>query len=365
MGDPSNSTSGKHQNSALDDPTDGPRSKAQKTSTSSESTIDDSSTSCPGVLTTVLESEASASIRKEENEDSCPILKLSRNDELKLIFGYAGEKQYGFVACVSDRFHQAHLETFGGETSTSIESAAESVSRAQLCLGTERPNCDTRAIKLFQAAAKNGQLEVLKWGQGSGYELESMLDKGDISCVAKNGHLEVVKYLREIGVSWDENTCAGAANGGHLELLKWARVNQCPWNELTCTEAACSGHLALLKWARANRCPWNEETCSHAAAYGRLDLLKWARANQCPWDEETCSYAAADGHLELLKWARANQCPWNEETCTEAAANGHLELLKWAKLNGCPWDADTNDVGQENGDPALMRYLEDHGLFMM
>ena len=364
MGDPSNSTSGKHQNSALDDPTDGPRSKAQKTSTSSKSTIDDSSTSCPGVLTTVLESEASASIRKEENEDSCPILKLS-NDELKLIFGYAGENQYGFVACVSDRFHQAHLETFGGETSTSIESAAESVSRAQLCLGTERPNCDTRATKLFQAAAKNGQLEVLKWGQGSGYELESMLDKGDISCVAKNGHLEVVKYLREIGVSWDENTCAGAANGCHLELLKWARVNQCPWNELTCTEAACSGHLALLKWARANRCPWNEETCTQAAAYGRLDLLKWARANQCPWDEETCSYAAADGHLELLKWARANQCPWNEETCTEAAANGHLELLKWAKLNGCPWDADTNDVGQENGDPALMRYLEDHGLFMM
>ena len=117
MGDPSNSTSGKHQNSALDDPTDGPRSKAQKTSTSSESTIDDSSTSCPGVLTTVLESEASASIRKEENEDSCPILKLS-NDELKLIFGYAGENQYGFVACVSDRFHQAYLETFGGETST-------------------------------------------------------------------------------------------------------------------------------------------------------------------------------------------------------------------------------------------------------
>ena len=116
MGDPNNSASGKHRSSALDAP-DGPPSKRKKTSISTKSTIDDSSASCPGVLTTVLESEASAAIRKEENEDSCPIFKLS-NNELKLIFGYAGENQYGFVACVSDRFHQAYLETFGGETST-------------------------------------------------------------------------------------------------------------------------------------------------------------------------------------------------------------------------------------------------------
>jgi hypothetical protein len=47
-------------------------------------------------LYNTLEPEVSASIQKEENEDSCLIFKLS-NDELKLIFGYAGEKQYGFL----------------------------------------------------------------------------------------------------------------------------------------------------------------------------------------------------------------------------------------------------------------------------
>jgi hypothetical protein len=51
-----------------------------------------------------LEPEVPAATRKEKNEVSCPIYKLS-NDELKLIFGYAGEKQYCFIACVSDRFH--------------------------------------------------------------------------------------------------------------------------------------------------------------------------------------------------------------------------------------------------------------------
>jgi hypothetical protein len=140
-------------------------------------------------LYSTLEPEVSAVIRKEENEDSCPIFKLS-NDELKLVFGYAGENQYGFVACASDRFIQVYLDTFGGERLTSIESAAVSASRAQLCLGTEMLNGNTHAsiaTKLFQASAKNGQLEVLKWGQGSGYELETMLKKDDIANMARNG----------------------------------------------------------------------------------------------------------------------------------------------------------------------------------
>jgi hypothetical protein len=129
------------------------------------------------------------------------------------------------------------------------------VSCAQLCLGTERPNCDTGTTELFQAAAKNGQLKVLKCWQGSGYELESLLGKVDIANVARNWHLEVVKYLRQLGVSWVERAYESAADGGHLELLKWSRAYQCPWNEETCSSATINGHLELLKWARANQCP--------------------------------------------------------------------------------------------------------------
>ena len=95
-----------------------------------------------------LEAEVSASIQKEKNEDSCPIFKLS-NDELKLIFGYAGEKQYGFVACNSDRFHHVYRDTFGGETLTNIRSAAVSPSLAELCLDMEGSDCNTRAGPLI------------------------------------------------------------------------------------------------------------------------------------------------------------------------------------------------------------------------
>ena len=89
-----------------------------------------------------LEIEVYADDRKQENEDSCPIYKLS-NDELKHICGYVGEMQYGFVACTSyTRFHQVYLETFGYKTSTTFRNATVSVSCAKLCLAattTERP----------------------------------------------------------------------------------------------------------------------------------------------------------------------------------------------------------------------------------
>ena len=329
-----------------------------------------------------FELKAFAATRKQENEISCPIYGLS-NDEFKHIFGYIGEMQYGFVACTSDRFHQVYLDTFGGEALTSFRNAAVSTSCAKLCLDSaERPKA------LFDTAARDGKLDVLKWGDKSGYDLMHLLDEDTIAVAALNGHLEVVQYLRTLGISWNGHTCHNAAKNGHIELLKWVRANGCPWSSWTCRVAAlnghlevlkwarangcpwhedtmscaaCNGHFELLKWARDNQCPWDEETCSTAAEFGHLELLKWARSHQCPWDETTCSSAAWNGHLELLKWARVHQCPWNEDTCTTAALKGHLEFLKWARKNGCPWDEGTYDAGRRNGDHALMHYLEDQG----
>ena len=85
-----------------------------------------------------LEPEVSAAVRKEKNEDSCPLYKLS-NDELKLIFGYVGKMQYRFVACTSYRFHQVYLDTSGGEVLTSFKGAVASVSCAALCLEPKDP----------------------------------------------------------------------------------------------------------------------------------------------------------------------------------------------------------------------------------
>jgi len=63
---------------------------------------------------------------------------------------------------------------------------------------------NTRAGPLFQAAASDGKLDVLKWGEESGYKLDNILDEDGIADVALNGYLEVVKYLRKLGISWND-----------------------------------------------------------------------------------------------------------------------------------------------------------------
>jgi len=209
------------------------------------------------------------------------------NDVLQHIFGYVGDKQYIFVAGTSSSFRQVYLDTFRNEMLTSIKCAVASVSCAAVYLHWEEPGCDSRARSLFKTAAIEGKLEILKWGEHSGYKLNTILDCDIMVQAALHGHLEVMKYLRQLGISWNERTCAMAAKNGHLELLKWARANQCPWDAWTCAYAAMNGHLELLKWARANQCPWDEWTCALAATNGHLELLKWARSNGCRWNKQT------------------------------------------------------------------------------
>ena len=88
----------------------------------------------------------------------------------------------------------------------------------------------------------------------------------------------------------------------------------------------------MLKWARQNGCPWYENTCEATARGGHLEVLKWARQNGCPWDEETCADAAEGGHLEVLKWARQNGCPWDEGTWSIADPLCRPYLIE----HGCP-----------------------------
>eukprot|EP00797_Seminavis_robusta_P010078 Sro173_g076240.2 (279) ;mRNA; r:28935-29771 len=148
------------------------------------------------------------------------------------------------------------------------------------------------------------------------------------TAIAKIGNITVMRWARQKGFPWNEQTCARAAEYGHLEMLQWSRENGCPWNERTCAEAAEGGHLDVLKWARENRCRWDSCTCSCAAEGGHLDTLKWAREMGVHGSIDMC-LCCFKWHLDL-KWARENGCPWDVWTCAFAARNGHLEILKWA-----------------------------------
>ncbi len=47
-----------------------------------------------------------------------------------------------------------------------------------------------------------------------------------------------------------------------------------------------------MKWLKENGCPWNENTFRAAAINGNLENMKWLKENGCPWDSNTFSIAA-------------------------------------------------------------------------
>ena len=105
---------------------------------------------------------------------------------------------------------------------------------------------------------------------------------------------------------------------GHLECLKYARENGCRWRQDTFN--AARGHLVFAIFAR-ERMSWDEDTCSKAAKNGHLA----AHVNGCRWNK-----VLSDCRRQCLKYARENGCRWDKETCRNAALNGHLECLQYA-----------------------------------
>jgi len=168
-------------------------------------------------------------------------------------------------------------------------------------------------------------------------------DSAEMKChdAASYGWLSALRWPREHGCPWDEQTCSEAAAGGHLEVLRWAREQRrpCRWYVWTCTNAALFDHFDVLQWARGQSppCPWDNTTCLRAAANGNLEMLKWVREHGCPWHSDVCVLAAREGNLEMLQWARAQPqpCPWDYRVCRVATICGHTEILHWAKENGC------------------------------
>lgn len=107
--------------------------------------------------------------------------------------------------------------------------------------------------------------------------------------VNANGHLECLKYLHEIGCSWDSYVCTFAVLYGNLNCLKYLHENGCPWNKDTCDNAAEYGYLECLKYAHKNGCRWDKWTCTNAAKYGHLECLKYAHENGCPYPKKLLS----------------------------------------------------------------------------
>jgi|GEM_PF-2388217 len=223
------------------------------------------------------------------------------------------------------------------------------------------------------AAAERGNLDILQWAHKKGCYLHAEF----IHRAARGGHQSVIDWLVENGCNknlTDTLVCAAAARGGNLDILKWARAQGYVWDSRTCLEAARAGSIPVLEWARSEGCPWNARIALIAAAKGHLETLIWTITNQCPvsitlekdelWkdfkfvcsdvagiqlkDQDILSSlnyldlslaAASNGQVAVLEWLyNQPNVTITADALALAAFKGHLNVLRWAKGKNIPWD---------------------------
>ena len=197
-------------------------------------------------------------------------------------------------------------------------------------------DCSEYMSCIYSSAASAGQLHILKWAHENGVpKLEP--DK-IVEDAAIGGQLLILKWTKEIGIFGPRSIiCEAAAKNGDLEMLNWAVQNGCDAKHIADT-AAKKGHLNILKWAFTN----GEDYCYFllfkAACKGHTSIVKWLVENYALEnllsDLHICSSVAAKGHLGVLKYLRQKGCHWNSKLICEM--NSTPSVAKWLLENSCP-----------------------------
>ena len=111
-------------------------------------------------------------------------------------------------------------------------------------------------------AAEGGHLEVLQWLRANGCPW----NKDVCTRAAESGHLRILQWAFSVRAPYDYLLCLGqAAAHGQLEVLQWLCGIGFQLNGWICEVAAKNGHFEVLRWARANGCPWDKNTCAQKA----------------------------------------------------------------------------------------------------
>jgi hypothetical protein len=101
--------------------------------------------------------------------------------------------------------------------------------------------------------------------------------------VASVSRAEEIKFYRI-----SDKMFNAAARNGRLDVMKVLKTKTracrygCPWSPGTFENAARIGNLDNMKWLKANGCPWDSRTFDAAAKKGDLDNTKWLERNGCP-----------------------------------------------------------------------------------
>lgn len=124
-----------------------------------------------------------------------------------------------------------------------------------------------------------------------GFKLSAQI----FSKAARCGNLSCMKWLKENGCPWDQNTFASAAINRDLINMKWLLENGCPRDEMLLVQ-----HLRWLIRRKNNISNTKVATKSDASQYTFNAYEEWLVNNQDLEDEEEFEATAAESSSFVL-----------------------------------------------------------------
>ncbi len=217
----------------------------------------------------------------------------------------------------------------------------------------------TNIMDTCALAAQNGHINVIEFCLNNGCKLNWI----SYLMAAKNGQLETIKWLKKKNIGPLNTYVLGiAAYNGHYDVMKWLIINNCEINNLTGGSAAENGHLNILKLLIDNGCEITEWVNQRAALYNQLHILIYLKENNFVFTIRTFNTAAAAGHLDALILLENYGSKFDETTCLAAADKGHLEIIRWLVYNKCDYNKDHINISAAvNGHINIFEWLIEIG----
>jgi hypothetical protein len=131
----------------------------------------------------------------------------------------------------------------------------------------------------------------------------------------------------------------GAAANDRMDVLRWLQEVGYTFNEVTAGSTAGTGHAAVLLWLLEQECPVHHGVlCLMAARYGRINILSLlhergllpARRHL----RTALQTAGAHNHLAVALWLRQRGAEWPAYLCHNNKPWSGA-TLEWARAEGC------------------------------
>lgn len=251
-----------------------------------------------------------------------------------------------------DFFHTSHLNCLGEYATASNNIPLLEWLRSIGCIFTETA---------YREAVIYRNYRVIDWLQTIGCPRDTFA----IHCAVCHDDIKMVRHLAVQGFPLDEDCVLEAIEKENLEMVKTLCeiIARLPVNEHfalpnVCEQAAAKGSVSILRYLREQGCPWNEETFAAAAGSGSFPVLRYLRKQGCPFDTTSLTAAAENGHSGVIKWlTEVVNCPRSPDAIAMACRFGKLKLVKYMYNRIYPLDANATREAAENNRMDILRYL--------